>query len=36
VVAKLLEYAARIRSNLGDALTKTPPTQSREPGRLNE
>ena len=34
VVKKLLEHAAHIRSELGDSLTRTPPSGARTPGRL--
>ncbi len=34
VVEQLLGYAAKVRADLGDSLTKTPATSAREPGRL--
>jgi arylsulfatase len=34
VVKQLLAAAARFRADLGDSLTKTPPTGARQPGRL--
>lgn len=36
VVRRLMGYAAKIRSDLGDSLTNTPATGARSPGRLLE
>jgi arylsulfatase len=33
ILAKLLDHAARIRADLGDSLTRTPPTGARPPGQ---
>lgn len=34
VVARLQEFAAQMRADLGDSLTNTPPTGARAPGRV--